>query len=335
MRRRLWLPRLILLVISSTLGLLVCEIGVRLCFPYYRPSRQVVFRRNADGVPLGAPGERARVSTPKGDWDIEVTFNRYGLRDSKDLAQAQPGDLFVVGDSFTFGWGMEDGARYSDLLAAKLGRPVYNVAIPGDLRDYAALLRYAEGHGAKIENLIIGVCMENDLKDYRIAEPPVSPPARVPVREWMKTHSALYLGVSHVLQARLGAGRLLQKLGLARSVDQLTAQNAFSEEVLASSRDEVRALAAGRRAVVLLIPSRGLWSGGNQETEKRVHEHFAALLTDADLTVVDMRPPFELSGTPLDYYFTTDPHWNARGHAAAADALAKPVADLLSTSPPR
>jgi hypothetical protein len=330
MPRNRWLARLILLFSSSMLALLVCEAGVRMFLPYYRPSRQIAFHRNAGGVTLGAPGERVRVSTPKGDWDIEVTFNRYGLRDPKDLAQSQPGDLFVVGDSFTFGWGLEDGLRYSDLLAAKLDRPVYNIAIPGDLRDYASLLHYAEGNGAKIENVIIGVCMENDLKDYRVSEAIPSAPARVPLREWMKTHSALYLGASHVLQARLHAGALLQKLGLARSVDQLTAQNVFSEEILASSRDQVLALASGRRTVVLLIPSRGLWSGGNMETERRVHERFATLLTEAGLTVVDMRPRFELSGTPLSYYFTTDPHWNATGHAAAAAALAKAAADLLA-----
>jgi len=330
MPRNRWVARLILLSASSLLALLVCEAGVRLFLPYYRPSRQIAFHRNADGVTLGAPGERVRVSTPKGDWDIEVTFNRYGLRDPKDLAQSQPGDLFVVGDSFTFGWGLNDGLRYSDLLAEKLGKPVYNIAIPGDLRDYAALLRYAEGHGAKVANLIIGVCMENDLKDYRVSDAALPPPARLPLREWMKMHSALYLCASHVLQARLHTGALLQKLGIARNVDQLTGQNIFSEEILASSRDQVLTLAAGRRAVVLLIPSRGLWSGGNMEIEKRVHERFAALLGEAGLTVVDMRPHFELSGTPLNYYFTTDPHWNATGHAAAAAALAKPAAGLLA-----
>jgi hypothetical protein len=333
MPRKIWQLRFILLLVSTGLGLLLCEIGVRMFFPYFRPSTQIVFHRDADGVPLGSPGERVRVSTPKGDWDITVTFNHYGLRDPKDLAQAQPGDLFVVGDSFTFGWGLEDGLRFSDLLAGKLGRPVYNIAIPGDLRDYATLVHYAERHGAKIENLVVGVCMENDLMDYRARTGPAPPATRVRWREWMKTHSALYLGASHILQAKLGAGGLLQKVGLARGIEQLTAQNVFSEEILTSSRDELLKVVAGRHAVVLLIPSRGLWAGSNMETEKRVHERFAALLAEAGVTVVDMRPRFELSGTPLQYYFTTDPHWNASGHEAAAMALMKPVADMLSSAP--
>ena len=330
MRRKSWKLRLTLLLVSSALAVLVAEVGVRLTLPYFRPSAQIVFHLNADGVPLGAPGERVRVSTPKGDWDIDVTFNRLGLRDPKDLAQARADDLFVVGDSFTFGWGIPDGGRYSDLLEKRLGHPVFNIAIPGDFRDYAGLLRYAEKSGASIHRLIVGVCMENDLKEYRATAAPAPPPQRPRFREqvrvWLKTHSALYLAASHILQARLGAGGLLQKLGVARSVEQLTAQNAFSEELLASSRDELLAITAGRRAVVLLIPSRGLWSGENIATEQRVHERFAALLGAAGLTVLDMRPILEATGAPLDFYFTTDPHWNARGHAAAAEALAKALA---------
>ena len=35
-----------------------------------------------------------------------------------------------------------------------------------------------------------------------------------------------------------------------------------------------------------------------------------------------MKPLLEKDGNPSQYYFTTDPHWNAAGHAAAAAALA-------------
>jgi len=56
-------------------------------------------------------------------------------------------------------------------------------------------------------------------------------------------------------------------------------------------------------------------------TEREIHARFVALLRDAHLKVVDMQPIFEKAGNPLGFYFETDPHWNARGHAAAAAAL--------------
>jgi phospholipase/lecithinase/hemolysin len=44
---------------------------------------------------------------------------------------------------------------------------------------------------------------------------------------------------------------------------------------------------------------------------------------------VDMKPVFEASQAPLKYYFNSDPHWTAEGHALAARELES----LLLTQP--
>ena len=80
-------------------------------------------------------------------------------------------------------------------------------------------------------------------------------------------------------------------------------------------------IATNYNSVILIIPSRALWAGQNTEAEKKVHQEFVQALRTAGLEVIDMKPIFEKGGNPSQYYFTTDPHWNAAGHAVAAAAL--------------
>jgi hypothetical protein len=292
-RSRIWLARLILLTVSTVVGLLIVEFGIRKMLPVYDPTRQIVFVKNEFGVYTGQPNSDMVVKTPKGDYNVTVHFNRYGFRDEKDIKQAGPNDLFAVGDSFTFGSGIADGQRYSDVAERALGVPIYNIAIPGDFIEYRDLVRYAESLGAHPHRLIVGVCMENDLMDYGAVQPQAATTARLPVKEhvraFMKTHSALYLALTQ-LQGTFGS-HFFEKLGLARSVDELTRSNAYSEEVLASSVAALLDVTRGRDALVLLIPSRGLWSGKNREQELRIHQRFAELLQGAGLKVVDIASP--------------------------------------------
>ena len=320
--------KLLLFGVSSLLCLGVLEVAVRWLFPYYNPKTQIGFRRTADGLVLGVPGATRTVRSPKGDYELTVKFNRYGFRDEKDLAQSSANDVFVVGDSFSFGWGVEIHERYSDVLASRMGANVYNIAIPGDLLDYFKLVKHAEQNGAKIGRLVIGVCMENDIRNYveMKRESVTGRPAEtddLSVRDWIKMHFALYNAASHILQAKLHAGALLEKVGIARDIEQTTVTHQFSEPAVVSSRDEVLRLARDYQIVVLIIPSRALWHGKNVESERKIHERFVQLLGEAGLQVVDMRPVFEASGNPLDFYFKKDSHWTPKAHAAAGEALAR------------
>ena len=76
--------------------------------------------------------------------------------------------------------------------------------------------------------------------------------------------------------------------------------------------------AAHKRRCIL---ARLLWAGDNRDTERRMHDAFISELQKAGLRVVDMKPVLEKTGDPLACYFQSDPHWNARGHALAAQEL--------------
>lgn len=325
-----FLLNLLVFIISSVAGIVFLEVAVRAILPWYDPARQICFYQNSDGVPIGKPNDVIRQRTPKGDFDLFSRFNKYGFRDGKDLATSREGDIFVLGDSFSFGWGIQDGQRYSDRLEKLLGKPVYNIAIPTDLEGYEKLLKYARSHGAWISRLIVGLCMENDLRDYSVIK--VKPE---PVREhfrwggwdwrgFFKTHSAVYLAFSYELQKIPVLKRFLEKKGLARDIEGLVHKNVLDEQVLRSSRDEIlKMVHSVNSAVVLVIPSRMLWAGAHHAVELAVHERMIDLLKSAGVEVVDMRPYLEKGGKPLDYYFKTDPHWNKEGHALAAQALAE------------
>jgi hypothetical protein len=142
---------------------------------------------------------------------------------------------------------------------------------------------------------------------------------------WIRSRSALYIAVSFWLQQGEGGRKLLQRLGLARSVEELTSKNVYDDMILRTSRDELLKLLASREAIVLLIPSRRLWHGDHIATEMRVHDEFVGLLREAGVHFVDMRLVFEASGRPLSYYFVSDAHWNAAGHAAAAREVFKAI----------
>ena len=320
---------LLILVLAIILGLFVAEFAVRALFPWYDPARQVCFYANSDGVFLGKPNDVIRQRTPKGDFDLFSKFNKNGFRDEKDLAASHKGDIFVLGDSFSFGWGVSDGERYSDQLARMIHRPVFNISIPGDLKDYQRLLAYARSRGAHISSLIIGVCMENDLLNYATNSAAASggkaviPKWSVDWRNFFKSHSAVYLAFSYELQKVPAFRRFFEQNGLARDVEGLTHKNVLDEQVLASSKNEIMKIVRSvDSAVVLIIPSRMLWSGEHQGTELAIHERLIARLQREGVKIVDMRPYFEKDGHPLDYYFKTDPHWNKEGHALAAQALA-------------
>lgn len=308
---------------SGVLTLILMEIMARAFVPACDPPRFVHMTWDVGrGITLMKPIEHGRQWKNTGDFDVSVHIGRYGFRDSKELKSSSDRDFFVVGDSYSFGWGVEERQRFSNILEKHLGIPFFNIAAPSsDLETYGRLVDYAVENGARIRNLIIGVCMENDLDLYpeRSETPDKNKPINNPFmdtqvfKEWLIFHSALY----NFAAATTYHSGLLKKKMIEKTLD----ENFPNADVARSSASRILRLAGDRKLVVLIIPSRGLWMGNNKKNESEVHETFVRELLARGLTVVDMKPIFEKIGDPLLFYFPNDAHWNAKGHIAAADAL--------------
>ncbi len=322
------------LLASCLVALVALELGLRWLAPRLDPSGSVAFHVTEDRVPLGEANATLRQFKNTGDYDVEIAFNRHGLRDRKDLAGANESDVFVVGDSYSMGWGVEEGERFSDVLDASLDERVFNISIPADLIGYGALVRYAESRGAPIRRLVVGLCMENDLLDYEALEKtPAHGRPKVGLgrwKAWLTGNSALYTALTTVIHQRPQLRAWAIRSGLL--VDNIAGmrRNRFSQEILRMSAERLVRLIEAYDATVVVIPSRGLWVGGNEETEARIHEAFVSRLRAAGVDVLDLRTAFEASGDPLRFHFANDGHWNPQGHRLAASALSAHFAGRLA-----
>ena len=324
----------ILVILSLLLSIILVEFFVRAFFPIFDPSGQVKIIQLADGTPIGPRGATLRQTKNTGDYDVEIRFNNLGFRDDKPLTAATKDDLFVVGDSFAFGWGVNAEDRFSNRIESALNRPVFNIASPGtDFDGYYRLIRYAESNGALVRKLIISVTMENVLHLYSDFLPEDSnsfsettdPPSLnlSALKAYLNQHSALYAMFAYAAHRTTALRSVAVQLGLITpNLEGINDEN-ISREELISSLHRLRQIAAGRDVVVLVIPSRRLWVGESSRRANagRVHATFVDGLRAYGMTVVDIRNQMEVGGNPLSYHFANDGHWNAAGHRLAAEAL--------------
>jgi hypothetical protein len=330
-----------LFVISSIISLGLLEGMIRVFFPAYDPSGQVDFVY-AGGLTLGPPNQELRQSKNTGDYDVAIRFNDHGFRDAKDVATARSGDIIVVGDSFAFGWGVEESQRFSNVLENLLHRRVFNIAVgSADFNQYDDLLKYAQSLGAQIDDVVIAVCMENDLGLYNVSDQSAtdvekkvatSSPTHTShlfgtfaeSKLWLTHNSATYRMFTTAVQQSPWLKNLAVRTHMLVPNLVGIAKNTYSQEIIERSANRLAEIASRyKHTMILIIPSRALWVGNNRYTEDRVHREFVAALVTRHLNVTDMRKTFEAGGDPLSNHFRNDGHWNPRGHRLAAEMLVR------------
>ena len=306
------------------------EFSIRLALPEFNPSKHLVFSWHVDDLNLGTPYTVQRQNKNTGDFNVEVRFNRYGLRDSEDVSKAGPKDFLFVGDSFIFGWGVEENDRLGEKLGMLIGQQTYNAAVPGDLNTYADLVTYVGQITSSQPRTIISLSMETDILLYQakpkrpaVITPDAKPSIRLKaIKEFLTQHSALYFLATSQVHKTAWLRDIAISFGLIQPNLQDRAARVPTPEAIASTVQRAKDLATEFDATIVIIPSRYTWFGPHRQELSAIHKTLTNALRAHGVDVLDLKPVFEEEGQPLAYHFKNDGHWQPIGHAKAAEALA-------------
>jgi len=287
-----------------------------------------------DGRLLFPLGGRSKVRViglnEDGHFPIYVA-DEHGFRNPLGSHRPQDGLIVLVGDSWTEGVNVDDGAEIAALLRGRLKRPVLNLGLSGngplielgsiieyarplqpaevlwlwfanDARDLQAewtvplLLSYlepeAQGQGLRSQQAAIDEAIEVFARQPRF-RPKLDQPLRHRIKRGLRGFASL--------------PRIRSRTGWARAVP-----TARIGRVLRAAQDEVQRW--GGRLTLVVIPS--LSSGPS-------HKAIVTLGRELGLSTVDLLPLIRDRAEPMELYpLGISGHWNGKGNALAADAIA-------------
>ena len=335
-----WVAQILLAVISVIGTLVLIEIGLRV--GGYSPS----FVNPLLGFNVRDPilGHRGRPNIDQRfrerDFDVAVQHDAEGFRKPgrpHAVPQGAP-TLLVFGDSFTWGWGVEQGGIFTDQLSDDFpGVSVRNLGI-GGIGTLVEFRLFETGGFAKSlrpGDTVAVMFFRNDFEDNVAGRLSATVrggevvPNDVNI-DWdqrldaLRSRVYLFNLISYNLEAYFKSRRQAQ---LAAIGEDSTAAR-VTEYYLSQFKKQSEAV--GARFLVVEIPDRSLYGEG--VADQRILDHCTTahtlllkLTRKLGIETLDLLPAFrtaaqESPGQPLA--FANDSHWNASGHRVAARAIA-------------
>lgn len=234
-----------------------------------------------------------------------IETNSEGFRDEKfSTENSSEKKIMVIGDSFTFGWGVNRSDRFTDLMEKQLesdGEKVetYNLGVPGlGMRDYRLKL---QKYGPRYRpDLIVVAFSRNDIFNVKLGKEIYNraeqmAPADVEDRgEWAREKN-LELRRNYKTNTRL------KKTNLSRNMNEM---------LYSSRRLDANIIFFSIR------PDRGLEDFSENWANKRNANYIEA--------------PQKIDSMPSSRYTLSrnDSHYNKLGHRLLADKLAEKIRNL-------
>ena len=163
--------RISAVLIGCTFIFSMLEIGLRVFNPQRTGPVQFGYDPDLGCVPV--PSQKGIRTRP----DYSFTNNAWGLRGAREYNKEKTTDfrILVLGDSFTYGLGVNDEQVFTVLLEKNLSRSgrsveVINAGIPGKGTDYA--LKFMQTRGLELDPDLVILCFnrtdywDNERADY-------------------------------------------------------------------------------------------------------------------------------------------------------------------------
>lgn len=332
-KRSGWLLGIASTLVGLGIALLLVEGLVRLAFD--EPVQPRYTYDPGYGVRANMPNVDTRHYVP-GDYDVRITSNSAGMRGQREYAVEKPAGVrrvLMLGDSFVYGYGVEDDQVVSALLEDRLnaldrGAPrweVVNLAVSGFGQAEELVTWHARG-AAYAPDVVLLFYFENDIGNNAVANlyavgadgtlvraaPEFLPGIRTqeilysiaPIR-WLFEHSEAWNLVRNRLSGVV-QNTLLREQGLEKFNDTSEKGTSLTRALLRQLVADVRA--AGARPVIVVIPDRKEMSSTFPLPAEEVAALGVELLDGRDYLV------------RADYY-DRDSHWRPSGHEKTAERL--------------
>lgn len=327
MRRRL-APALVAVSLVASLVLVELALGLLAPVEYRRPPvRRENTWRTLVHRPSRVPG-LAYEMAPSVAADTErgrVRTNSFGMRGRERRLQAAPGTvrLAVLGDSFTFGFGVEAEEAYPAVLERLLNKEigsrfeVLNFGVGGySTRDELAVLAHRV-RPFKPRLVLVGYVLNDPEID------PVQPLHAhfAPVAWWQRFHLTRLVAQAANRRAveRRGGGNYTRYLHAEpRKWGSVVAAFARMHELAESDGFEIAV------AIFPLIPAQS-WKG---YAFGAIHEQVAAAARGKRFGVIDLLPAFAAHPPEEISLDAEDRHPNRLGHEVAARAIFERIREL-------
>ncbi len=291
------------------------------------------------------------------EFNTAIRTNALGLRGPEVRADRPELRILVLGDSYTFGWAVEEQESYpavlAQLLAAdRLDTEVLNAGVPGWGQPQELVWLKQFGPGLKPDVLLMGVFLGNDLLDATEKHRPgqLSPEAPEAgathgLGLWSYRHSHLWRLANRAgLTTLLGLPEPFMMTFLKDMLETYRKEpSALTLEGRAKSRDALERLrdlanAQGIRMIAILIPDQlqsdqVVWDRALGFLDKdpalydrdTTRNYFRGVLEELDIPTIDLVPSLRAAmdnpATAGGFFYQNDPHWTAKTHRLAAATI--------------
>lgn len=274
----------------------------------------------------------------KPEFNVLVESNSEGFRARKSPVKptGNAKQIFFIGDSFTWGWGVNNGEVFTDVLQTVLGANYnvqnYGVNAYGTTQEMLLFKRLLN-HGKQPDSLYLMV-FSNDFSDnldsrrgkrpyYAIENgTPVlkNSPVADRLGNWTKKlrrHSYVLTFLSYWIntyQTLRDQADLESQVVTAKQTQVSVSDNAYAvmRELLA----QFQTIAQRNNASfhVVYIPVKQDFAGGAPYRQALLH-----LCQGLNIPIIDLTPAF--ADDPGKYHIVGDEHWTVAGHQRAAEVL--------------